>query len=1782
MSIVFKSFKDDLLFRKDNFKADKIPDLTGRVAIVTGASSGLGLAASVEMAKHGAHVIMACRSIKKAEEVVDKIRADNPGKKLQLSIMELDLASLKSVRDFAAAFTKLKLPIHILMNNAGVMAISDFTLSTDGIEMQMAANHFGHYYLTRLLMPIIEKTSNTARDASVRIVNLTSIGHNFAKPVGIDFEGYNNKEEYSPWAGYGQSKLANILFTKELQRRFEERSLTNIRANAVHPGGVRTNLSIQSDSKYIPPFVWSLLWFGMATPEYGSLTQLYAATSPEIDTQNISAEYLVPTAVIGKPSDLAIDKELAAKLWTWTEKIIQEKGFSPSVSDQELVADLFESPAHVENAADHDSSMPTIQTPSLKKVEWLPGLDFYALEPGSAVKISKSNMYRNGQIYALDIASGVAVHALSVEPHHHVLDLCCAPGNKMCMVADIQELGQGAQEENMKGSEMNRIPGTVTGVDVSAHRIATYGTLFNVHAPSRVGKHVRELPREEIGFSGVDISESNITGRDKDDEVSSESEKNPASLTGKRRKRDIHPKMPQDTNANDASAPTTSPNHSKSPLNSFIKPFHVTRLLSGDPQICHPEFLYDRVLVDAECTHDGSVAHLEKCLRSLRDGELASSETVTAKRLWERFEEQFAGAGKVDELERLQDVVLHLLDEVGPEQAAVESIPGSEHFPTAPSLPDFLSIPTYEEEGLKRKRERNAEAVSVMALQGQTSNVEEAEVAVEGEGEAGLVEADEVVASDPVVVGDAVEEVAGMMAFHSEVLRKPLEDKIGGRKKGGKVDKKAGKKQAVGGGKTPKSMLPRIHLDKDTIRSLNLVLSDYTNARKLLAQELKQSGDVDGDDDDEDDVSMDEDDIEDDDSDGDDDDLEDEEDFDDDDDYSYSDEDDEEDYDSEDLEDDGDLDAETRRIIAEMEGRPGSQNTWDDEISSHEGDPFVDEDDMPETGLTASLSAVSLAQSAGLSSKDLMWLTNIGFSPLRCLDALKKAQGKSRVEALQWLYQQTDGLKGSAVKPDPLQVFGRTEEQMRQIRDEEKGVLLAMFPDALEVISDDSWRLVVETSTPDPYLSGATPSRQTLPELKAGKSKPICKYFLSGHCKRGSRCNNSHDLQEPSTSSSSSIASGGKRNDGLLPYSLEIYFPRGNRYPFEPPVVVFRDVTDRLPARLGLCLSLGLYRASKGWVGEPMVFSLYSWLQGDESASLLKAPPPDFLAMSEDRILEERAMSRIDGGKESPLLKPPASRQGKPAALRPRPSSPIPGYDDLRKGFGVGIIMKQDQVSGRCVEGFVEEVLTAGDHPRGVKVRLRDGRVGRVQYLTGRLEKNEAPPPSKTIGDKLRSEIKASPLPSSKPAGQSTFISSMGTASPASTKTASKGFSGYSGPIPPLKMIPENEKQQQLSKGLYESHLRVQETAAYKNMQQQREKLPAFTLKKTIVDAINSNRVIVGNTVGYQIRLENRISDATRINFCTTGILLRRLEDGSNEAVTGSAVGNGIDDVSHIVVDEVHERSLDSDFLLMALFLEDALAKTRYRVEGADYIRKMGGKGKSKADMKGKHLFPPTESNNSPPKERAFDPEVADEELDWKDLAKRYPGMTDDAAKCLAQMDTEKIHYPLIELLVLWMIDQMVIGGGKVGATGAGRGGNSNYSRGRGGRGGRGGGGNRRGGGPSGGSSGGVQENQDGQNPLPGSMAFQQDNRCILIFLSGFAEIVTLHEGLLQNSRVRAATGNGQYCLALHSTLSSEEQMRVFNRPPQGSIKIVIATNVAETSITIDDVANVHADMLEN
>ncbi|KAI8824273.1 P-loop containing nucleoside triphosphate hydrolase protein [Fimicolochytrium jonesii] len=428
-------------------------------------------------------------------------------------------------------------------------------------------------------------------------------------------------------------------------------------------------------------------------------------------------------------------------------------------------------------------------------------------------------------------------------------------------------------------------------------------------------------------------------------------------------------------------------------------------------------------------------------------------------------------------------------------------------------------------------------------------------------------------------------------------------------------------------------------------------------------------------------------------------------------------------------------------------------------------------------------------------------------------------------------------------------------------------------------------------------------------------------------------------------------------------------------------------------------------------------------------------------------------------------------------------------------------------------------------------------------------------------------------------------------------------------PVIPTKPPPELKA---LNHKLFDQHQHRSSDPAILKMIEARQRLPAWDHQKLILDALASHRVIVvegetgcgkttqvpqfilddfitkrrgaecnilvtqprrisaigvaervaaeraeplGKTVGYQIRLESRMSDQTRILFATTGILLRRLEgagakamdaNGSDAKHPSDNYEGGIDDITHIVVDEVHERSVDSDFLLMVLrdlletntklkvvlmsatlnaalfqdyfggpavtprihipgrtfpvkvmFLEDALAKTKYIPSDKTLTR------------------PPVFQRGNGRQQRRTDlPSSGTDDSDdglhrpRKSKAERYPHIPEKAIGSLSVLDVDKIQYPLIEKLVEWMCERL----------------------------------------------------------LPGS------NRGILIFLPGYAEISTLHDLLTANPLIRSATGSGRFCIPLHGNLSSMDQLRVFKRPDDGAVKIVIATNVAETSITVDDV----------
>jgi len=259
-------------------------------------------------------VILACRSSDKTLPVVEDIKEKTKNEKVEF--MELDLSSLASVKKFADQFLERKLPLHLLLNNAGIMACP-FGLTKDGIESQFGTNHVGHFYLTMLLLEPLEQSQPS------RIVNLSSLAHTYPASGGIAFEKINDEGSYGAWTAYGQSKLANILFTTELQRRLEGKK---IYVNAAHPGAVATELSRHLNNGFLLGLILPVLTRLFAvTPETGALTQMYLATHPDIEEKEIKGRYFVPTAVEGNPSQYAKDEDLAKKLWEFTENLLKEK-----------------------------------------------------------------------------------------------------------------------------------------------------------------------------------------------------------------------------------------------------------------------------------------------------------------------------------------------------------------------------------------------------------------------------------------------------------------------------------------------------------------------------------------------------------------------------------------------------------------------------------------------------------------------------------------------------------------------------------------------------------------------------------------------------------------------------------------------------------------------------------------------------------------------------------------------------------------------------------------------------------------------------------------------------------------------------------------------------------------------------------------------------------------------------------------------------------------------------------------------------------------------------------------------------------------------------------------------------------------------------------------------------------------------------------------------------------------------------------------------------------------
>ena len=249
-----------------------IPDQSGRVAVVTGANGGLGLEVARQLARKGGHVVMAARDQAKGESARASIRGELPGASLEL--VPLDLASLASVRQAAAAILAGHPRVDILANNAGVMAIPE-RRTEDGFEMQLAVNHLGHFALTAQLLPALLQSGDA------RVVSVTSTGRHAGRPVDPDNPHLSGR--YDPWRAYGQSKLANLHFALELDRRFRAAAVP-ARSMVVHPGFTNTDLQARSvretgGGRSQRFFHDAVRRFGM-TPGQGALPLLRAATDP--------------------------------------------------------------------------------------------------------------------------------------------------------------------------------------------------------------------------------------------------------------------------------------------------------------------------------------------------------------------------------------------------------------------------------------------------------------------------------------------------------------------------------------------------------------------------------------------------------------------------------------------------------------------------------------------------------------------------------------------------------------------------------------------------------------------------------------------------------------------------------------------------------------------------------------------------------------------------------------------------------------------------------------------------------------------------------------------------------------------------------------------------------------------------------------------------------------------------------------------------------------------------------------------------------------------------------------------------------------------------------------------------------------------------------------------------------------------------------------------------------------------------------------------------------------
>ena len=304
-----------------------IPSQAGRRVLITGANSGIGFYAAAELAHNGAHVLIGCRDQSKGDAALARMRALDP--RANAEVVVLDLASLESVRAFAAAELARGVPLDLLINNAGVMAPKQRLETADGFELQFGVNVLGHFALTALLLPALLRAAAKVQGQSPRVVTLASIAH---KQGRLNFEDLQSTKSYSPMGAYRQSKLADLMFAFELDRRLRAAvpPAPGVMSVAAHPGVANTNLFQVGEFSPVERLVRR--GFGVAiggllnSGAQGAAPTLFAATAPDA----VSGGYYGPQGFLetrggdvgpAKVAAQALDEAAAARLWSECERL---------------------------------------------------------------------------------------------------------------------------------------------------------------------------------------------------------------------------------------------------------------------------------------------------------------------------------------------------------------------------------------------------------------------------------------------------------------------------------------------------------------------------------------------------------------------------------------------------------------------------------------------------------------------------------------------------------------------------------------------------------------------------------------------------------------------------------------------------------------------------------------------------------------------------------------------------------------------------------------------------------------------------------------------------------------------------------------------------------------------------------------------------------------------------------------------------------------------------------------------------------------------------------------------------------------------------------------------------------------------------------------------------------------------------------------------------------------------------------------------------------------------